>query len=458
VASATFPRVSTMLQARAALVAAGATLFAVPLAAQGIAARTDSTADSLAIHVDTTLTLADALAHASNASPDVARGKANVWEARSAQRLATGSYLPQVAYQANFSNAGVASPSPPLSLTLPGPTYGTGVLASVDLFTAGRRGAQRRAANADRAAADASLLDRTFAARLSVENAFLDVLRAEDLIRVARSRVARDLEALDVAQHRLDAGTTTRSDVLRAGVELASAREALLAAEADRTSAAYELGRVTGVGRAVGASEADSTIVRPLELPPRDVVQLIASGGPTVRAADATAASATASIRAARSQYFPTINASGGYSVYTQPATNGPVPGDGNAWQVRVGVIYPIFDGFRREDGVSRADAEADVARSAQADTHREARAAAERGLSNLAVAADRIRLAEQAVEQAREDLRVQSARYQAGASTILDRLTSEATLVSAEQDAVIARYDYGIARAQLEALAGRSL
>jgi outer membrane protein len=53
--------------------------------------------------------------------------------------------------------------------------------------------------------------------------------------------------------------------------------------------------------------------------------------------------------------------------------------------------------------------------------------------------------------------LRVQDARYQAGASTILDRLTSEATLVAAQQDAVTARYDYGIARAQLEALAGRS-
>jgi outer membrane protein TolC len=263
---------------------------------------------------------------------------------------------------------------------------------------------------------------------------------------------------LNVAQHRLEAGTSFRSDVLRAGVELSSAKEALLAAQAQYTSAAFELGRVTGLGRAVGANEADSTIVRPLPVADREIVDLIVAGGPSVRAADATADAATASVRAAKSQYFPTINASGGYSVYAQPATRGPLIDGGQAWQFRVGVVYPIFDGFQREDGVSRADAEADAASATRADTKREARAAAERGLANLNVAGERIRLAEEAVVQATEDLRVQDARYQAGASTILDRLTSEATLVATQQDAVTARYDYGIARAQLEALAGRSL
>jgi len=47
------------------------------------------------------------------------------------------------------------------------------------------------------------------------------------------ARLARDQEALSVAQHRLEAGTSFRSDVLRAGVELSSAKEALLAAQAE---------------------------------------------------------------------------------------------------------------------------------------------------------------------------------------------------------------------------------
>jgi outer membrane protein len=78
--------------------------------------------------------------------------------------------------------------------------------------------------------------------------------------------------------------------------------------------------------------------------------------------------------------------------------------------------------------------------------------------LTNLAVERRRITLTEQAVELAREDLRVQDARYREGATTQLERLTSELALANAEQDAVSARFDYAVARAELEALAGRAL
>jgi len=54
--------------------------------------------------------------------------------------------------------------------------------------------------------------------------------------------------------------------------------------------------------------------------------------------------------------------------------------------------------------------------------------------------------------------MRVQQERYRVGASTILDLLTSQANLTQAETDLVQARFDYLIARAQLEALVGRTL
>ncbi|HUF69011.1 MAG TPA: TolC family protein, partial [Longimicrobiales bacterium] len=56
------------------------------------------------------------------------------------------------------------------------------------------------------------------------------------------------------------------------------------------------------------------------------------------------------------------------------------------------------------------------------------------------------------------EDLRVQQTRYELGSSTILDRITSQASLANAELNLIDARYDYLIARARLEALVGREL
>jgi outer membrane protein TolC len=52
----------------------------------------------------------------------------------------------------------------------------------------------------------------------------------------------------------------------------------------------------------------------------------------------------------------------------------------------------------------------------------------------------------------------VQSERYRVGASTILDLLTSQAALADAERTLLAQNYDYVIAVAVLEALAGRVL
>jgi outer membrane protein TolC len=52
----------------------------------------------------------------------------------------------------------------------------------------------------------------------------------------------------------------------------------------------------------------------------------------------------------------------------------------------------------------------------------------------------------------------VQQERYRLGASTIVDLLTSQEALNQAEVDVVVARFAYLRAKAQLEALVGRTL
>jgi outer membrane protein TolC len=61
-------------------------------------------------------------------------------------------------------------------------------------------------------------------------------------------------------------------------------------------------------------------------------------------------------------------------------------------------------------------------------------------------------------VAVAEEDLRVQQDRYRLGASTSVDQIQSQQSLVQAETDLVTARFDYQIARAELESLLGRDL
>jgi outer membrane protein len=75
-----------------------------------------------------------------------------------------------------------------------------------------------------------------------------------------------------------------------------------------------------------------------------------------------------------------------------------------------------------------------------------------------LQTAYTQIDIARDNVAAGTEDLRVQQERYKVGAGTILDLLTSEASLTLAQSDLIQAKFNYNIARAQLEALVGRTL
>jgi outer membrane protein TolC len=174
-----------------------------------------------------------------------------------------------------------------------------------------------------------------------------------------------------------------------------------------------------------------------------------------VQAAEATTRATAAITRSARSQYAPDIRLTGGYNVANQSPLIGAVrPG----WTIGLGTTFPIFNGFQREDAVTRADAAAEVARVAALDVRRQVRTETARLLSALRFAEQSIVLAGDAVTVAQEDLRVQTERYRAGISTALDRQTSELAVTQAELGLVAARYNYHVTRATLEALLGRAL
>jgi outer membrane protein len=119
---------------------------------------------------------------------------------------------------------------------------------------------------------------------------------------------------------------------------------------------------------------------------------------------------------------------------------------------------YPIFNGFVRNYQVTRSNAAASLARTVARDAERAARADAERLLGSIALSAQLVRLARNAVIVAQENYRVQEARYRVGVATVLDLSAAETQVTLAEQQLVNARYSYVLARASLATLVGRDL
>ena len=401
------------------------------------------------------LTLREVVDRALNVSPIVASGTGGVQIARADKRMAVGAYIPTLTANSQALRTGVQSASSATGGSRGSNTYG--VAAAVDLFTGGRRRANERVASAYERAAGSTLVADRYAVTLVAQQAFYEVIRATDLVQVAQAGLVEANQLLRFTTDMFRAGTVTKSDLLRAQLQSTTLQQQLLAARDTLFTGVYTLGWLAGVDGAVGArTDSASEAIRPLALDDSTIVRLAVESSPSVAVADAVAAATKESLRAARTLYVPTITANAGRNwAASSPVAPGAVqPG----WTVTVGTSFPVFNGFQREDAVTRAEVAAYVARATVFDTRRSARATAAQLLGAISTTTAAISLGEEAIRSSREDLRVQTARYRAGISTMLDVLTSEAALLQAEYSLVVAQHRYHITRAALEALVGRTL
>ena len=429
------------------------------LVAQSTDARARAADSTYAVKIDSTLDLATVVARALAASPSVTQSDAGLRVARSGVRTSTGAYLPSLSVSTAALRSNVLSATgTPSGGAIGGSgadAYSAGVSSSLSLFTGGRRGAEQARARSELSAATANDRSQAFLVTLLAKRSFYEALRGSELLGASAARVARAERGLRYAQDRARAGTATKSDELRARLELTTARQQQLAARDTLQSAAFALGRVVGSDGPIGARAPASLEPTPLALTDSDVTRLAVSSAPAVETAQAAQQASAATVRASRALYFPDIRLTSGYNWARQTTVVGAVrPG----WQVALGTTLPLFNGFQREDAITRAEASAQVAQVTALDVQRQVRSDAARLLSGLHLAEQNIALADEAVSAAQEDLRVQTERYRAGISTSLEELTSQLALTQAELGRVAARYNYAVTRATLEALIGRSL
>jgi outer membrane protein len=408
------------------------------------------------------VTLAEAIRLSERSQPDVVRATADVRTAGAQVRSAWGSYLPTLSAgssASSFFSEGTSRIDPITGQLTSGNSsnrsISTSLSASLDLFTGFRRGADLRAARSGEDAANASLIDARFQQALTTTNQFLDALAATQLVRVREASVRRAEEQLKTSVAKLRAGSATRSDSLRSLVTLGSARLDLITTQAQLATAEANLARLIGISGRVQAAD-DSAFYGTMAVVDTQALRIEAEAkSPRVRSAAANASAARATVRAARSAYWPSL------TLAANTGWNGSRSNDYsllNQRQLSLSLRWNLFNGFDRELTIVQREADVDLAEATASDAQRAVQAELITGVAGLDAARQRIEITKVSVAAATEDLRVQQERYRLGASTIVDLLTSQEALNQAEVDVVNARFDYLRAKAQLEALIGRNL
>ena len=403
------------------------------------------------------VTLSEAIARALTLQPAMVEARGAVRNAGASERSAWGAFLPTVTTSASATRSNKTSFRPGTIDTLPPVyTYSGGLSVRLQLFDGFSRWTTRRSASATQDAREAGLVSQRYQTTLATQQFFFTALANEELVRVAAAQVTRAQQQLRTSVDKLRAGSATRSDTLRSTVDLGNARLQLLQAQADLATTQATLGRQIGVDQPVRA-------VPDTALPgPPDTAALRSAaleGAPQVEQAEAEGRAARAQVWTARAQYWPSVfvtynNSRSGTGLPTLP-TFSTYP-ENYSWQF--GLSWTIFNGFQREEAQVSASVARDVAEAQARDARRQVNAQLTQQLAALFTTYEQIGIARTNVAAATEDLRVVQERYRVGAATILDLLTSQASLTQAEVSLVQAHYNYRNARAQVESLVGHPL
>lgn len=267
---------------------------------------------------------------------------------------------------------------------------------------------------------------------LTVTKAYYTLIGEEALVRAYERTVAEDRASLDAAKIKRHAGMATVADVLQAQSALAQARANLLSAQAqvrsDRGALAVSCGLAPTAKIVVPPLH---THAQPPTLAPglhRLMAQALRSN-PSIRAAAAKVLESQASVRADEAAGMPTLSfqASGGKRFQ-----NALLPSEN--WSIGVSLKVPLFTGFQDSYRISEARAQE---RSSQASLDNEAatiRSTVYQDAQQLAGARTAAQAARLAVASARASLAAVQAQYKVGLATMIDVLTAQATLTTAEQ------------------------
>ncbi len=442
--------------ARAAMLS-GAVLLAAPLGAQGAAGDP----------APRVVTLDEAIALALRNTPAAVQAIGLERNANAARRQALGAYVPSVNLSitsGHTQGTTINSFTGQLTSLSGNPwSYGNGLNLSVDLFDGGRRISEVNRIRATADVADVSAVSARFDATLQVKQQYYAALAARESAAAAKAQLEQAEQQLKASSARVTAGVVTRSDSLRSVIQVGNAQLAVLTAENDLRVANAALTRVAGSTTPLAAAASD-TVESPLAMPTEVELLALLPDGPAVKLAEANLAVARAAKRTQRSTYLPTLSMTYSYALSNNSnGFNGRnlvlVNGDNASRNTfNFSIAYALFNGFTREANTVALDVTLTNAEASLRDARLAARANLTTLLRTLQNAQARVSVQMAAIAAAEEDLRVQTQRYNLGASTLLDLLTSQTTLNQARQSLIQARFDGRVARAQLASLIGRPL
>jgi len=397
-----------------------------------------------------TLTLDDCLQLVRKQNPTLLEAASKPRLAATAEDATRSAYRPRVELNAGYTAqqapqqvliGGLSEPTqdrtyPHASLTVDQLLYDFG-------RTAGRVGA----AEAARRAASFTYTSTEQDFLLQAVAAYYRVLSSTALLQAARDEVTQTETHLRVGQALYDQGVVTRNDVLQAVVRLAASRQQVLAREGEVENAWLDLNYLTG-----RPAESRSELVAESP-PPADSEPDNASleDRPDLLAQSEKVSRAREELRQVNGSFWPELYAHLGADYVDNSHVQ-----EQTIYSATLGLRFTLYDGSARDARLSQAQETLRKERRHLTDLQERARLAEQTARNDARVAAQQISVAQTAISQAEENLRINQDRYREQVGTATEVLDAETLLTQARTDLARSQFNYQVAVARIRYAAGK--
>jgi NodT family efflux transporter outer membrane factor (OMF) lipoprotein len=387
----------------------------------------------------------------------VAQYEAQYRQARALVRSSRAAFLPTLDLTTGKtrSSQGTGSSSSSLSNNSSGirDTYNAqlGVSWEADIW-----GKLRRGLEADTASAQASLADLA-AMQLSLQSElvqnYLQLRVIDEQKRLLEATVEAYRRSLTMTQNQYRAGISGREAVAQAQTQLKST-------EADLIDLAWQRAQFeNAIAVLMGMAPAEFNLLASDSVPalpqiPVGIPSQLLERRPDIAAAERSVMAANANIGVAKAAYYPdfTLSLSGGYSSSTFANW---ISLPNRFWSVGPQLAMTLFDGGSRSAEVERTQAAYDQTVAQYRQTVLDGFQEVENYMVQLQVYEQEAAVRQEALESARESLRLTSNQYKAGLIAYLDVVSVQATALSNERSVLNVLQSRLIASVQLMAALG---
>lgn len=387
----------------------------------------------------------------------VAQSEAQYRQAQALVRSARGAFYPSVDLSVGKtrSSQGTGSSSSSLSSSSSGirDTYNAqlGVSWEADIWGKLRRGLEANEASAQASFADLAAMRLSQQSEL-VQN-YLQLRVIDQQKRLLEATVAAYEKSLQMTQNQYRAGISGRDAVAQAQTQLKTTQADLVDLIWQRAQFENAIAVLTGQAPAE-FSIAETQNIPNLPQIPLSLPSQLLERRPDIASAERSVIAANANIGVAKAAYYPdlTLSMSGGYSSSTSKNLL-TIPN--RFWSVGPKLDLPIFDGGIRSAEVDRTEAVYDQTVAKYRQTVLDGFREVENYLVQLKVYEDEAAVRQEALDAARDSLRLTQNQYKAGLIAYIDVVVVQATALSNERTVLNILQSRLIASVQLIAALG---